>query len=273
MTLPSALKTIRRNLFNGCVRLTDIVIPRGLTTIEDAAFRGCSSLQNVMFMGSEAEWESISKGKNNDPLLNADISFAITPVPEPDPVIPRDEFSDVTDTSSSIYRPVYWAVDRGLIKGFDDGTFRPEDSCTREQFVVMIWRLAGKPVSAADVNFTDIDSSRSTYRAVRWAVEQGIIKGFSDGTFAPEETVTRQQVAIMLWRMAGEPSFTEEADFDDVSGSGAGYKSVQWGAEAGLIKGFADGTFRPEEECLRQQIVIFLYRYAGRVLGESLENG
>ena len=181
-------------------------------------------------------------------------------------------FPDVSDPSSSIYTPVYWAVDQGIVKGYSNGNFGPEDSCTREQFVVMIWRLAGKPSASGSVSFSDVSSSRSTYSAMQWAVGQDIIKGFSDGSFRPTDTVTRQQVAIMLWRMAGKPSSGSRTSFTDITGSASGYDAIQWGAAAGLIKGFSDGSFRPAEDCLRQQIVIFLYRYAKNILGMAIND-
>ena len=173
------------------------------------------------------------------------------------------EFPDVTDSSKACYKPVYWAVGSGIIKGYQNGCFGPEDSCTREQFVVMIWRLNGKPQAESEVSFTDVDSSRSTYKAMQWAVEQGIIKGFSDGSFRPEDKVTREQVAIMLWRMAGRPD-TEESDqiFTDVPRTATGYEAIMWGAARGIIRGYSDGTFRSGERCQRQHAAVFLYRYS-----------
>lgn len=172
-------------------------------------------------------------------------------------------FSDVTDPSSPIYRPIYWAAGEGIAKGFSDGTFRPVESCTREQFVTFIWRMNGKPDPASEESaFPDVDSKRVTFRPIGWAVEGGIIKGYDDGTFRPEETLLRQHVAIMLWRMAGKPEAESgENPFSDITEETPGYDAILWGAEAGLIHGYADGTFRPEELCQRQHVAIFLYRY------------
>ena len=172
-------------------------------------------------------------------------------------------FSDVTDPSQPIYKPIYWAAGEGIAKGFADGTFRPAESCTREQFVTFIWRMMGKPDPDSEESaFPDVDSKRVTFKPIEWAVEEGIIKGYDDGTFRPEETLLRQHVAIMLWRMADKPQAeNEENPFSDITEETPGYDAILWGAGADLIHGYADGTFQPEELCQRQHVAIFLYRY------------
>lgn len=174
-----------------------------------------------------------------------------------------DNFSDVNDPAQVYYRAVYWAVDEEIVKGFGDGTFRPEASCTREQFVTFIYRLAGKPDTVTEESpFSDIEKGRNTFKPIMWAVEEGIIKGFSDGTFRPEQPVLRKEAAIMLWRMNGKDEVEADAVFSDVSSSDSFYNAVLWGNDAGIMKGYEDGTFRPGDECLRMHIVIFLHRYS-----------
>ena len=182
-------------------------------------------------------------------------------------------FTDVPD-NSNIFKPVNWAVKNNIVKGFSDGTFKPEESCTREQFAIMMWRFAGQPdvdISAAN-RFSDIAefSNNTSRKAVAWAVSEGVINGFDDGTFKPLDKVTRRQVVVMLWRWAGRPAATETTDFSDVQSSESTYKAIQWGSEAGLVKGYSDGTFKPEDDCQRQHIVIFLYRYAREILDEDV---
>ena len=187
-----------------------------------------------------------------------------------------DEFPDATGDSvnKTAYNSIYWAVGQGIINGFSDGTFGPDESCTRAQFVVMVWRLSGKPEPASTSSagrFSDVNGlSGGMLKAISWAVEKGIISGFNDGTFRPDDTVTRRQSAVMLWRMAGKPAATATTSFSDISSGETTYPAIQWGASVGLIKGFSDGTFGPEQNCLRQQIVIFLYRYADNVEGKEM---
>ena len=208
-----------------------------------------------------------------EPTAPAEEPAAPAEEPATQPATPGTMFTDVAD-ESNIYKPVSWAVNAGIVKGYSDNTFKPEESCTREQFAIMMWRFAGQPdadISAAD-KFTDIASfsNNTSRKAVAWAVSEGIINGFNDGHFGPQETVTRRQVVIMLWRWTGRPTATETADFSDVDPSESTYKAIQWGAEAGLVKGYSDGTFKPEDPCQRQHIVIFLYRYARDVLNKDV---
>ena len=174
-------------------------------------------------------------------------------------------FSDIIEgvTTPAVFKTVTWGVENGIISGFNGGeSFGPERSCTRAQFVTFLWRLAGRPSSSGSVSFTDVNSSMSDYKPIRWAVSAGIIVGYHDGTFRPSNTVTRRQVAVMLWRWHGrtEPTITG-SKFSDMSESDSSYRAVMWGEETGVIRG-SNGQFMPSQECLRRQVITFFYRYA-----------
>ena len=183
-------------------------------------------------------------------------------------------FSDVTDPGKAIYEPIYWMAEEGLTKGFPDGTFRPKESVTREQFVTFLWRMAGRPEQdAVRSGFSDVTVARPTFQAIQWAVEEGIINGFEDGTFRPEDPLIRQHVAIMLWRMAGKPESSEYTmPFEDVSAPANSdtYKAIAWGYSTGITKGFDATHFVPSDSVNRKDTLIMLYRLAGKpdVLGE-----
>ena len=189
----------------------------------------------------------------------------------------QTRFYDVNDSTQSYYKPVYWGADNGVVAGYDGGVyFGPDNDCTRAQFVTFLWRLAGKPTGNKDVSFPDVDPNESYFRAVKWAVSEGIIVGYKheDGpaTFEPNGTVTRGQVATMLWRFAGRktPTLPSTSPFSDIDASNSSYRAVVWGQKAGVIKGYKDGTFQPDASCLRQHIVTFLYRYARDVMGKNV---
>ena len=96
---------------------------------------------------------------------------------------------------------VAWAAENGIVDGYGDGQFGPDDSITREQFAVMLWKYAGSPkASGQDLAFTDADqASGYAQEALCWAVENGILSGYN-GQLAPKETATRAQAAQMLKR-------------------------------------------------------------------------
>ena len=171
--------------------------------------------------------------------------------------------------SSSWAKPVYWASENGYVQGYKNGNFGPKDNCTRSQFVVILWRMAGRPSSGRSNPFSDVNSSMSAYKAILWAVNSGIIKGYSDGTFRPGNPVTRAQVVTMLWRKAGRPS-ASGSGFPDVNSSMSAYRAIMWASGRKVVKGYSNGRFGPSDDCTRAQIVTMFYRYARDIEGKDV---
>jgi hypothetical protein len=183
-------------------------------------------------------------------------------------------FNDVPDTGRYYSDAVYWAVDNGITAGYTDAdgfarTFRPENKCTREAVVTFLWRLAGRPEPRSMTSgFTDVqDSSKYYYKAVLWAAEQGITKGYADGTFRPDDTCLREHVVTFLYRYAGSPSVKPVANpFNDVKLSDYYYRAAVWANQEGIANGYSEvehaGGFGPKLDCLREHVATFLYRYA-----------
>lgn len=169
-----------------------------------------------------------------------------------------------TDVQRGLYYhdPVLWAVERGVTTGTSKTTFSPEMICTRAQMVTFLWRAAGSPEPATvDQKFTDITSSGFYFKAVLWAVENGITSGTSATTFSPDEIVTRAQVVTFLWRMAGSPQIFVDGPFADVATGQYYSTAVAWAVENSITGGTSAVTFSPMDGCTRGQIVTFLYRY------------
>ena len=176
--------------------------------------------------------------------------------------IAYNPFSDVPE-SVSYFKYVAWAYNNSIVKGTSQTTFSPNADCTRGQFALMLYRLAGKPdVTGVTNPFKDVKQSASYYKAILWAFDQGIIKGTSATTFNPNGSVTRGQIVLMLYRMAGKPTVTNTTNpFTDVSNSDSCYKAVLWAVEQGITKGTSATTFSPDKNCTRYQLVTFLYRF------------
>lgn len=113
------------------------------------------------------------------------------------------------------------------------------------------------------VSFTDVPDDSWYYDAMLWAVENGITKGISDTSFAPELACDRGQVVTFLYRVAGSPALTDtELRFSDVTENSYCYNAVLWAVENGITRGVGDGScFAPAVTCDRAQIVTFLYRF------------
>ena len=169
-------------------------------------------------------------------------------------------FVDVP-TDSFYIDPVMWAVEEGVTAGTSGTTFSPDEACVRAQAVTFLWRAAGCPEPVSNVNpFTDVKETDFYYKAVLWAVEQGITNGVDATRFGPLLKCNRAQIVTFLWRAEGSPTVEGEAPFTDVvSGSFYG-QAVLWAAENGIASGLTATTFGPNVICNRAQIVTFLYR-------------
>ncbi len=155
---------------------------------------------------------------------------------------------------------VEWAVENGVTSGTSDTTFSPNAACTRAQAVTFLWRANGCPEpQTANNPFADVSADAYYYKAVLWAVEQGITVGTSATTFSPNDTCTRAQIVTFLYRAAGEPATTGTL-FDDVAASAYYAEAVKWAVAEGITVGTSDTTFSPDANCTRAQIVTFIFR-------------
>lgn len=124
-----------------------------------------------------------------------------------------------------------------------------------------MWRASGSPEPAADMNpFGDVSADAYYYKAVLWAVENGIVKGTSATTFSPDDLVTRGQIIACLWREKGEPAVKSGNVFVDVSFNAYYYTAIMWAAEHNITQGTSSTEFSPAAACTRGQIVTFLYK-------------
>jgi hypothetical protein len=165
---------------------------------------------------------------------------------------------------SDYYDAVSWAELLGITEGVGDGSFDPAGTCTRAQMVTFLWRAAGSPEPVGtEAPFTDLDESAYYCKAVLWAAENGITAGVGDGRFDPEGTVSRSQSVTFLYRAFGGKA-EGSSTFDDVPAGSYYADAVAWAAEQGITLGTSESTFSPDDDCLRAQIVTFLYRdYTG----------
>ena len=182
------------------------------------------------------------------------------PVQPTTPSAVENPFADVVK-GEYYYDAVLWAVKSGITEGTSKTEFSPYMTCTRAQAVTFLWRAAGSPEPTSNANpFADVAVNAYYYKAVLWAVENGITTGTSDTAFDPDDTVTRAQIVTFLWRNANKPSMTSAAAFADVATTDYFYGAVAWAAEQKITQGTGDAEFSPAADCTRGQIVTFLYR-------------
>ncbi len=173
---------------------------------------------------------------------------------------PAVNFTDVKK-SDFFYTPVQWAVSEGITTGTSSTTFGPSESCTRAQAVTFLWRAAGSPAPKTSKNpFVDVKKNDYYYKAVLWAVENGITKGTSATAFSPDESCTRGQIVTFLWRAQGGKKVSASNPFKDVKKSDYYYDAVLWAVKNNVTTGTSATAFSPNDTCTRGQIVTFLYR-------------
>ena len=173
----------------------------------------------------------------------------------------ENPFLDVNETQF-YHESVLWAVENGITNGVDAEHFGPMGVCNRAQVVTFLWRAAGSPAPQSTENpFNDVAEGSFYENAVLWAVEKGITNGLTADTFGPNTVCNRAQVVTFLHRANGSPE-PERADspFTDVAEGSFYEKAVLWALENNVTTGASDTTFNPNGQCLRAQVVTFLYR-------------
>lgn len=186
-----------------------------------------------------------------------------TPVVKPDEDISKAVFNDVKD-SDYFAAPVHWALEREITSGVEEGRFGPEQPCTRGQITTFLWRAAGSPEpKSLAAAFQDAAEEDYFFKAVCWAVEQGITGGTGPNVFSPDMTCTRAQAVAMLYRAAGAGT-TAGTTFSDVTPDDYFAAAVQWAVDREITSGVGEGRFGPERPCTRGQIITFLWRQFDR---------
>ena len=154
------------------------------------------------------------------------------------------------------------------MNGVSADLFAPDDPTTRAMVVTMLWRLAGEPAANAPAPFTDVEVGSWYANAVNWAAETGAVKGTSETTFSPNEPVTREQLAAILYRYAQAQGkgFTGSwmflLDYLDASEiSDWANEAMHWMTMHGIITGMGDGTLAPKDNATRAQIAIMFMRF------------
>lgn len=171
-------------------------------------------------------------------------------------------FSDVA-ADAWYAEAVMYCREHGWMNGTTTTTFAPEDSLTRAMLVTILYRSAGSPSVTGNDSFTDTVEGAYYADAVVWASQQELIAGYGDGQFGTNDPVTRQQMAVILWRYAGSPETAEAASFSDAA-SAASYAvpALAWASANGIVRPVSGNTFAPSQEATRAQAASALMNYS-----------
>lgn len=174
---------------------------------------------------------------------------------------PSNSFADVAD-GAWYADAVNWCVENGIMDSAAAGTFSPGADMIRVTVAEALYRAEGRPAAAYGGEFSDVASSSEYAGAVAWSAAKGIMSGYGGGVFGANDPVTREQLAVLLWRYAGAPSaeageaFADESDIADYAQAAA-----DWAQANDIITGKTGSIFDPKGTITRAEVAAILHRY------------
>ena len=270
LTIPASVTEIRESAFDGCTGLTgSLSLPGSLTVIGPLAFAGCTGLTGTLTLpasvtvgnfafdetnlkvsgGTSGGWMNGGSGSSED----CDGGSSC----------PSYAFTDVT-AAHWFHLAVDYVVSNGYMKGIDTTAFGPDMTLTRAMFAQILYNAEGKPASTTSNPYTDVADGAWYKDAVVWA--QPYIGGYGDGKFGPDDAVTREQLATILYRYAAAKDMDVTASgsldgFTDGGATSAWAKSaVEWAIGQKLLAG-SDGKLNPVGTAKRSEVATILMRF------------
>ena len=235
------------NMFDGCTSLSRITVGAGYAMKDRGMFPDATGYDK-WWSTKDSQWFT------KDEIVSSRSGVADTYVFRagfPD-VVPGGWYEGMVSRAASL----------GLLSGYDNGCFGPEEPITRGQVAVVLWKMAKQPAAGAGArNFPDVsDSSAYYYNAVRWASSVGVVNGYANGSFGPNDNVTREQFAAML------ANYAQNVEHQTINGSAGDYagkkdgdkvspwavKSLGWCFKKGILTGSGDNIL-PQGNATRAQ--------------------
>ena len=180
--------------------------------------------------------------------------------------VPQTTFMDVP-ASAWYYDAVKYVYENDLMSGVSSGWFAPDGTLTRAMVVQTLYAMEGRP-AASSAGFADVASGDWYANAVNWAAANGVVSGVSETSFAPNSALTREQLALILYRYAqykgydttqGGMAIREFADYGAISDWAV--DAMQWAVNAGLISGVGGNQIAPTSTATRAQVATMLMRF------------
>lgn len=185
----------------------------------------------------------------------------------------RDETCPIwpfTDASTTVWYhdSVHYCIENGLMSGYGNSLFGPNDNLSRAQLAQILYNKEGQPAVTGGSGFTDVADGAWYADAVTWAAANGIVAGYGNGLFGPNDPITREQLVVMFWRYAEFKGCdtTQEGmiirEFSDY-GSISGYAmdAMTWAVNTGVISGYEDKTLHPQANATRAQVAQMLKNF------------
>ena len=170
-------------------------------------------------------------------------------------------YPDLPNPTHWSFAAITWALKNNIADPITSTSFAPKASCSRADMIYFLWAAAGCPEpEAQDLPFSDVSASANYYKAVLWALQQGVTSGTSQTSFSPDASCSRAQALTFLWRSEGSPAAeTKDVVFDDVDSDKYYFTTVSWAAEHHITSGTSASTFSPNRTISRAEALTFLY--------------
>jgi hypothetical protein len=214
------ITSIEYEQFCGLANVTKVSIPSTVNIIEPESFDECEKINQITFYGDAPKVQKAAYDEDGEYVEYAPI------------------FNNITATA---YYPA--------------GNSTWTEAVMKDYGGNITW------VPYSDF-FVDVPQNAWYYDAVKYVYNKGIMSGTSEFKFSPNATTTRGMIVTILYRMEGEPEISESESFGDVSDSKYYANAVKWAASKGIVAGYENGTFKPENKIKREQLACILYNYA-----------
>ena len=276
LSFPESLEAIGDNTFSYCENIKDVALGDAIKSIDKEAFYQCVSIEyitlprSVEYIGPSAFCylnESIQReccylldvyGYSDSYAEEYCEEYGIN-------FIALDRFPDVRE-GDWYYEAARYNAEKGFITGYKNGNFGPADKLQRQDFIVILARIAGADLDSYDAcALSDVNINAYYGKSVAWAVANDIIKGYENGKFGVGDAITREQVATILYRYMGSPEVTGAdetlAPFADAGSiSGFAKDAMVWAIQNGVISGKNATTLAPTASASRAEIASIIMR-------------
>ena len=231
--------------------------------------------------GKEIEVTALGNDKysfvmpKGDAKITASFSAIITICPK-DETCPIHNYTD-SKTTAWYHDGVHYCIENGLMIGVAKELFAPNGITTRAQIVTILWRMEGEPAVDYTMSFKDVKDGKWYTEAIRWAQSVGVVEGYNADTFGPNNTITREQMATILWRYSKykgiDVSVGEDTNIlsyeDAANVKGWAMDGMQWAFGAGIIVGIEKDNsmyLDPQGNAVRSQSATMIYRFCTEIL-------
>lgn len=172
-------------------------------------------------------------------------------------------FTDVA-MSAWYYDAVKFVSENSLMNGISNNLFAPNENLSRAQLAQILYNKEGKPIVRVGSTFTDVVADAWYSDAVTWVAANNIVNGYGNGLFGPDDNITREQLAVMLWRYAGEPTGNIELSFIDADQIGDfAQVAICWAVENGILNGKGNNILDPKGFATRAEVAQMIKNYLG----------